>query len=81
MALNIPSRYESRIEQIALAHHISKGEVLDRVLEAGLERFATMSERPHRSYASFFGIAKGRPGSHNSPEAVDAYIEDLRSEW
>jgi len=33
-----------------------------------------------RSYASFFGAAKG-PGAHGSPEAVDRYIEDLRNEW
>lgn len=33
------------------------------------------------SAASFWGVGAGRPGSHGSVEAVDAYIRELRDEW
>ena len=36
---------------------------------------------PARSYASFFGAAKGQPGSFGSVEAVDRFIAESRSEW
>jgi len=39
MALDIPPPYEPQIELVAQAQHITKDEALDRVLDAGLERF------------------------------------------
>lgn len=81
MALSIPSRYEPKIEEVAQAQHITKYEALDRVLEAGLERLIPPATAPRRSYASFFGVAKGRPGAHGSPEAADLYIAEQRSGW
>jgi hypothetical protein len=81
MALEIPSRYEPKIEQIAQAQQITRGEAIDRILDAGLERLTTQDAHPRRSYASFFGVGKGRPGAHGSPEAADKYIQELRNEW
>ena len=81
MALNIPASYQPKIELVAEAQHISTDEALGRILDAGLERLTPTSVKPRRSYVSFFGVAKGRPGAHGSPEAADRYIAELRNEW
>jgi hypothetical protein len=87
MGLSIPHHFENQIQEVAADQHISTDEALDRIIRAGLERLGPKSSLPagergtERSYASFFGVAKGRPGVHGSREAVDRYIEELRSEW
>ena len=45
------------------------------------EKSAQERQEPVRPYASYFGVIKGRPGAHGSPEAVDRYIDELRDEW
>ena len=88
MSYVIPERYEPQIQEFAQAQHISTDEAFDRIVRAGLERFVPIAANPidretapARSFASFFGVAKGRPGAHGSREAVDRYIEELRNEW
>ena len=78
MALHIPHRYEPQIEQVAQAQHITTDEALDRILQAGLERFAPAAAEPPVSYASLFGAAKDGYGSR---EAVDRAIAEMRNEW
>jgi hypothetical protein len=80
MSLNIPRQYESQIKEIASAQHISTDEALDRVIQAGLQRFVPPSKSPRVSYASLFGAATG-PGTYKAREEVDRYISELRAEW
>jgi len=80
MALNVPPRYEPKIEQLAQSQHITADEALDQVIRAGLDQLAAASHKPRVSYASLFGAAKG-PGTHKSREEVDRYIAELRAEW
>ena len=81
ISFDIPQRWEPQIEQIAQAQHISTDEALDRVIEAGVEKFQLSSAvEPRVSYASLYGSVKG-PGAHGSREAVDRYLAELRSEW
>ncbi len=88
MTFDIPQQYEPTIQEFALTQHISTEEALDRIIQAGLERYVPTDRTPvdsdlprARSYASFFGVAIGRPGAHGSREAVDRYIAELRNEW
>jgi len=85
MQYDIPQEYEPQIQKVARAQHITESEVLERIFKAGLEQFAATPSGKDttrsRSYASFFGVAKGRPGAHGSREAVDRYIAELRDEW
>ena len=96
MNYNVPQRYETQIQEVAQAQHISDSEVQDRIFKAGLERFVpSLTANPqsdldkavadakaeHPTYASFFGAVKGRPGADGSKEAVDRYIAELRNEW
>jgi len=37
--------------------------------------------KPTQRYASFFGAAKGQPGSYGSVEEIDRYMTELRNEW
>lgn len=78
MGLNIPHRYEPQIQEVANAQHITTDEALDRILQAGLERFVPPAIQPRVSYASLFGAAKGGYGSR---EAVDRAIAEMRDEW
>lgn len=78
MALNIPSRYESQIEQIAETQQISADEALHLVLEAGLERYASVPSEGPASYGSLFGAVKN---GYGSKEAIDLAIAEMRSEW
>jgi len=86
--LSIPedSQRGQLIASLAARQHITPEEVLtkivDEVLKTTLQNEPTgEAEAPKRSYASFFGVAKGRPGAHGSPEAADRYIEELRNAW
>lgn len=81
MSLTISPRHEPRIALVAQAQHISTDEAIDRILDAGLDVLVPQTNQPRRSYESFFGVAKGRPGAHGSPEAADRYIEELRNAW
>jgi len=80
VSYEIPHRYEPQIQEIAQAQHISTSEALDRIIQAGIERYVPPPEEPGVSNASLFGSVKG-PGAHGSKEAVDRYIAELRSEW
>ncbi len=81
MSLDFPNRYEPQIQQIAEAQHISLAEALDRIMQAGIERFQPLAcDKPRVSYVSLFGAAKG-PGTHKTREEVDRYIAELRNEW
>jgi hypothetical protein len=62
----------------AAQRHISLEQVAAEKL---IRQSPVPTAKPTRRYASFFGAAKGRPGSHGSVEAVDKYIAELRSEW
>lgn len=88
MSYDVPQRYKPQIEQVAHAEHITVDEAVERIFKAGLERFAPVipkasgtEDSPGRSYGSFFGVAKGRPGAYGSPEAADRYIEEMRNAW
>jgi hypothetical protein len=80
MSYDVPIRYEPQIQQIALAQHISTAEALERVIQAGIEQFVQQVERPPEPYSKLFGSVTGK-GAHGSKEAVDRYIQELRSEW
>ena len=80
MSYDIPSQFEPQIQKIAQAQHISTDEALNQVIQAGLERFVSQAGSPPADYASLFGSVKGA-GAHGSKEAVDEYVEELRSEW
>jgi hypothetical protein len=81
MSYNIPHRYEPEIEQIAIAQNISQAKALDRIMQAGIERFqARAADKPSVSYVSLFAAAKG-PGTYKTREEVDRYIAELRNEW
>jgi len=86
--LHIPenSRRGQVIQMIVDQRQITPEQVLEQIVDEGLK--ATLQSTPpaaeaksRRSYASFFGVAKGRPGAHGSPEAANRYLEELRSEW
>ncbi len=80
MGLDIPHRWEREIEEVARIQKISQREAIDRIIQAGLERFVLSPESPSASNASLFGSIKG-PGAHGSKEAVDQYLAELRAEW
>lgn len=80
MGLDIPHRYEPQIREVAEAQHITPDEALDLILRAGLERLSPTPTPAPKSYASLFGTVKGA-GAHGSQEAVDRYVEELRTEW
>ena len=86
--LHIPedSQRGQVIQMLIAKQHISPEEALERIVDEGLK--STLQNKstgaaiaPRRSYASFFGVAKGRPGAHGSKEAADRYIEELRNAW
>jgi len=78
MALDIPQRYQLKIERVAQAQHITTDEAIDRILDAGLEQFALPNVDSPVSYASLFGAAKSGYGSR---EAVDRAVAEMRDEW
>ena len=70
------------IQSLVDENHSTPQEVLERLVDEGLR--ATTGELatpPRRSFASFWGVGRGRPGAHGSREAVDRYIAELRDEW
>jgi hypothetical protein len=86
MNSDVPRHYGAQIEEGAHAQRITTDEAIERIFQAGLEMFvrdtpspSSAESAPTRSYESFFGVAKGRPGAYGSPEAADRYIEDLRN--
>ena len=79
MALDVPHRWESQIEEIAQAQHITTDEALNRVIAAGVERLTPSGTEARVSFSSLYGSVKG-PGAHGSREAVDRYLAELRSE-
>lgn len=80
MSYQIPNRWEPEIESIAQAQQINLEEAVDRIVQAGVERFQPHSSgNPRGSYVSLFAAAKG-PGTHRSREEVDRYIAGLRDE-
>lgn len=80
--LHIPdnSREAQVIEAIMNRDHVSPEEAIRAALR-GISIETGPATAPRRSYASFFGVLKGRPGAHGSKEAIDRYIEELRNEW
>lgn len=75
------------IQSLVSEQNLTPEEALMRIVGDGLggtseDKLAAEGKTSsRRSYASFFGVAKGRPGTHGSPEAADRYIEELRNEW
>jgi len=84
------------VQQLAEAEHITPEQAAAQLLieganhhgkkipmedPVGMEEAMARVRAEHRTYASFFGAVKGRPGAHGSPEAVDRYIAELRNEW
>jgi hypothetical protein len=68
MALDIPPPYEPQIELVAQAQHITKDEALDRVLDAGLERFIP------KPAATIPGLT-GAPMSDDDAAVMDEVVE------
>jgi len=48
MSFDVPSRWESEIKEIAQSRHLAADEVLERVLEAGLEQVRLDAGGPPR---------------------------------
>jgi hypothetical protein len=74
------------IQALIEENHATPQEVLERLVDEGLkanigDQPTEVDVLPKRSYASFWGVGKGRPGAHGSREAVDRYISELRDEW
>jgi len=82
MSYAVSPEFDSQIEEIAQANHISPDEALDRIVRAGLTQMspALNEPPPARTYASFYGVLAGRPGAHGSKEAVQRYLAELREE-
>lgn len=78
---HLPANIEENVQRFADELHISHDEALLQLIQTGLSASRPYSTPPTRSYASFFGIAKGRPSAHGSAEEADRYIEDLRNAW
>ena len=76
LTIQIPDDVAKGLMAEAAQRHISP----EQVAAEQLIRLSPVS-RPGpagRSYASFFGAAKG---VYESPEAVDRAIEEMRNEW
>jgi hypothetical protein len=75
MTIQIPDDVAKGLMAEATQRHISP----EQVAAEHLIRLSPASKpKPARSYASFFGAAKG---VYASPEAVDRAIEEIRNEW
>ncbi len=75
LTIQIPDDVAKRLMAEATQRHISP----EQVAAEQLIRLSPASKaKPSRSYASFFGAAKG---VYASPEDVDRAIEEMRSEW
>jgi hypothetical protein len=75
LTIQIPDEVAKRLMAEAAQRHISP----EQVAVEQLSRLSPAGESaPTRSYASFFGAAKG---VYRSPEDVDHAIEEMRSEW
>ncbi|WP_025226824.1 hypothetical protein [Fimbriimonas ginsengisoli] len=78
LTIQIPDEVAQGLEIEAAQRHIS----LEQVVAEQLIRLSPANKpKPIHRYASFFGVAEGRPGAHGSVEAIDRYVEDQRSEW
>ena len=80
MSFDYSSDFDPQIEKLAEAQHISASEALDKIIRVGLDHLLPNKERKEISYASLYGSVNGA-GAHGSRQAVDKYINELRSEW
>jgi hypothetical protein len=78
LTIQLPDDVAKGLIAEATQRHISPEQV---AVEQLIRLSPASKPKPARSYASFFGVANGRPGAHGSPEAADRYIEEIHSEW
>jgi hypothetical protein len=78
LTLEIPDDVALTLSTEAIARKIT----IEQLAIEQLSRVSpSTSEEPRRSYASYFGIAKGQPGALGSVEAIDRYVSEQRNEW
>ncbi len=78
MTIQIPDDVAEGLMAEAAQRRVSP----EQVAAEQLIRLSPASKpEPTRSYASFFGVAKGQPGAFGSVEAIDRYITESRNEW
>ena len=78
LTIQIPDDVAKGIMAEAAQRHVSP----EQVAAEQLIRLSPASKpKPARTYASFFGVAKGQAGAYGSVEAIDRYIAESRSEW
>lgn len=78
IVLDLPDELVARLRADAERAHTTVEQALSRHVVANPPQ---ETEVPPLSAASFWGVGAGRPGSHGSVEAVNAYIRELRDEW
>lgn len=75
MTIQIPDDVAKGLMAEAAERHISPEQV---VAEHLIRLSPAIRPKSARSYASFFGAARG---VYESPEAVDHAIQEMRNEW
>ena len=78
IVLDLPDELVARLRAEAEAKHTTAEALLARHVAA---KPPETPEAPIRTAASFWGVGVGRPGTHESVEAIDASIRELRDEW
>jgi len=78
ITLQIPDEIALQLEARAAERHITVEQFAAQQLMALVPQGNAGSPR---SYAAYFGIAKGQPGVFGSKEAIDRYVDEMRSEW
>jgi|GEM_PF-6723715 len=78
LTIQIPDELAQGLVAEAVQRHISPEQV-------AAEKLILLSPpsqpKPTPTYKSFFGAAKGQPGSYGSLEEIDRYLTELRNEW
>jgi len=78
LTIQIPDEVADGLVAEAAQRHVSP----EQVAAEQLIRMSPSSKpRSARRYSSFFGAAKGQPGSYGSVEEIDRYLTELRNEW
>lgn len=71
---------EGLVDPVGAIHHLIPVSEMDKS-SVPSKPVEGSSEEAKPSYSSYFGIAKGRPGSFESREAIDLALAELRNEW
>lgn len=81
LSIDVDSPEGQGLRAVMERDRVTAEEAVRSLLRAASDRNAPKASGGAASYASFFGTAAEGPGSHGSPEAVDAYIAELRDSW